>query len=67
MTRTSMLIAALTLIAATMNASAAEPRKTASAKPCTYEEFMTNCRKNNAGTCERAWGKQQRMGGNCMR
>jgi hypothetical protein len=60
-------IVTLTLAGTMANVSAAEPQKPVIEKPCTQEEFMANCRKQNARFCDWLWDKQQRMGGNCKR
>jgi hypothetical protein len=66
MLRTSAMIAILTLIG-TAGVSTAQPQKPTSTKACTEQEYRANCQKRGIIRCEYWWGRQQSMGGNCLR
>jgi hypothetical protein len=67
MLRISVFIAAVTLVGTTANVSAAQLQKPANTKACTQEEFTANCQKKGIVRCDYWWGRQQSMGGNCLR
>jgi hypothetical protein len=66
MFRISVVIASLTLMGTT-GILAAQPQKPANTKACTEQEFMANCQKKGVQRCDYWWGRQQSMGGGCLR